>query len=67
MTTRRSTEYATRKPQRAAALALAAVLTAAILSTINLMAIQPEPGSLFAHRDAPAQVAAVPASAAPRS
>jgi hypothetical protein len=67
MNSRRNAPYAARTAHRAAALGLAAVLTVSILSTINLLAIQPEPDSLLAHRGAPAQVAAGPASAAPRT
>lgn len=53
--------------QRAAAFSLAATLTLALLGTVNLLAVQPAPDSLLARHTAPAQVAAAPASASPRS
>jgi hypothetical protein len=51
---------------RAAAFSLAATLTVAILSTVNLLAVQPAPDSLLARHTAPAQVAAAPAPASAR-
>lgn len=53
--------------QRAAAFSLAAALTVVILSSVNLLAVQPAPDSLLAQHNTPAQVAAAPASASPRS
>lgn len=53
--------------RRAAAFSLAAALTVIILSSVNLLAVQPAPDSLLARHTAPAQVAAAPASASPRS
>ena len=58
---------ATRLIHRATAFGFAAVMSLGILSSINLLAVAPEPTSLLAQRSAPAQVAATPASAARRS
>lgn len=52
---------------RITSLGLSAVLTLSILSSINLLAVEPAPDSLLAHRGAPVAVAAAPASASPRS
>lgn len=46
---------------------LSAVLTLSILGSINLLAVEPAPDSLLAHRSTPVAVAAAPASAGPRS
>lgn len=53
--------------QRAAAFGLAATLTLAVLGSIDTLAVRPAPDSLLAQRGAPAQLAAAPASASPRS
>jgi hypothetical protein len=53
--------------RRFTSLGLSAVLTFGILGSINLLAVEPAPDSLFAQRSAPVAVAASPASASPRS
>jgi hypothetical protein len=53
--------------QRITSLGLSAVLTLSILGSINLLAVEPAPDSLFAQRSAPVAVAAAPDSASPRS
>lgn len=56
---------------RITSLGLSAVLTLGILSSINLLAVEPAPDSLLAQHGAPAAttvaITATPASASPRS
>lgn len=54
---------ATRLIHRATAFGFAALMSLSILSSIDLLAVAPEPDSLLAQRSAPAQVAATAASA----
>jgi hypothetical protein len=52
---------------RATAAGLAALMTWSLLGIINLLAVEPTPGSLLARQQVPVQVAMTPVSAEPRS
>lgn len=52
---------------RITSIGLSAVMTLGILASVDLLAVEPAPDSLLAHRSAPVAVAAAPASASPRS